>query len=308
MKIYCGNAKNLLKTIADNSIDCCVTSPPYYNLRDYGVENQVGLEKTPEEYINKLAEIFHEVKRVMKSDGTLWLNIADSYAGSSKGKGAAPRGKQATNKGSLINEYLQVNYSGNGIKAKDMIGIPWMLAFALRKDGWYLRSDIIWHKTNAMPNPVKDRPVSCYEHIFLLSKYKRYYFNYESLKEPIAESSLNRTKYPFKSEKYRAESYRQKPQPIQLTRNIKEIPETRRGRDIWNIGKNSSRSKHYAAFPVKLAERCILAGCPESGIVLDPFCGSGTTGEAALKNNRDCILIDIKQSYCDMTKKRLEDI
>ena len=189
-----------------------------------------------------------------------------------------------------------------------MIGIPWMLAFSLRNDGWYLRSDIIWHKTNAMPNPVKDRPVSCYEHIFLLSKSKKSYFDHEPLKESVAESTVNRLKYPFKSDKYGIESYGQKPQPIQMPRTVKDITETRRGRDIWSMGKNCARNMHFAAYPVKLAEKCILASCHENGIVLDPFCGSGTTGEAALKNGRDCILIDLNREYCDMTQRRINEM
>lgn len=308
MKIFCGNAVEILKTIPDESVNCCVTSPPYFNLRDYGARGQIGLEKSPDDYINKLTEIFSEVRRILKDDGTLWLNIADSYGGSYKGKGAVPCGKQKTNIGSLENKNLQVNLRGGGIKPKDMIGIPWLLAFALRNAGWYLRSDIIWHKTNAMPNPVKDRPISCYEHIFLLTKSEKYYFNLEPLKEPVAESTLNRIKYPFKSDKYGAENYGQKPQPIQLPRKVTEIPETRRGRDVWSFGKNCGRLKHYAAYPVKLAERCIMAGCPENGIVLDPFCGSGTTGEAAVKNKRDCILIDINQKYCDMSEKRISEL
>ena len=275
MEIICGKVDEILKSLPDNSIDCCVTSPPYYNLRDYGIEGQIGLEQTPEQYIDDLLVVFREVRRTMKAAGTLWINIADSYAGSSKGKGAKPSGKQATNIGSLNNQNLQINFHSKTVKPKDMIGIPWMLAFALRNDGWFLRSDIIWHKTNAMPNPVRDRPVSCYEHIFLLTKSAKYYFDYEAIKEPASGST--------------------------------DLLGTRRSRDVWSMSKNNMHNKHYAAYPVKLAERCILAGCRKSGIVLDPFCGSGTTGEAAMRNERDCILIDINAEYCTLTQKRLSE-
>ena len=306
-KILCGDAIKVLKTLPDNSINCCVTSPPYYNLRDYGTQKQIGLETNPEEYIEKLVKVFSEVRRVLTEDGTLWVNIADSYAGSFKGKGANPKGKQKTNKGSLVNQNLQANFSSEKVKPKDMIGIPWMLAFALRNDGWYLRSDIIWNKTNAMPSPVKDRPVSSYEHVFLFSKSKRYYFNQEPLLVPVAESTSNRMKYGYKSEKYLADSYGAKPQPICVPRPGKPSPSMRKGRDVWSFGKNCSRSNHFAAFPEKLAENCILSGCPDDGTVLDPFCGSGTTGVAALKNDRNCILIDINQEYCNMSEERITE-
>ena len=306
MKILCGNALEVLKTIPDESVDCCVTSPPYYNLRDYGVGGQIGLERTPDDYIQRLVAIFREVKRVLKADGTLWINIADSYAGSRKGvNNAVPKGKQATNKGSLINENLQCNFSSESIKPKDMIGIPWMLAFALRDDGWYLRSDVIWHKTNAMPSPVRDRPLSSYEHIFLLTKSHKYYFDQEPLKVPVAESTINRMKYDFKSDKYSGGAPGQAEQPICVPRKVTKIPEMRKGRDVWSFGKNCSRSSHFAAYPTKLAELCILAGSRENGVVLDPFSGSGTTGIAAKMHNRDYILIDINEEYCKMASDRI---
>lgn len=214
-----------------------------------------------------------EVYRILKPDGTLWINISDSYGGSAKGKGAVPCGKQKTNVGSIKNERLQVNFTDEFIKPKDMMGIPWMLAFALRNAGWYLRSDIIWHKTNAMPNRVKDRPISCYEHIFLLTKSRYYYFDHTA----IEENSVSQN-------------------------------EKRRGRDVWSFAKNNSHNKHYAAFPTCLARKCILAGSQKGGVILDPFCGSGTSGEAALLSGRDCILIDINLEYCEMAKQRLANV
>ena len=186
-RILIGNCLEKIKTLPDESVHCCVTSPPYYGLRDYGVDGQIGLEETPEEYIQKLVDVFREVKRVLKDDGTLWVNIGDSYAGSGKGRNADgsanvnPESKQATSAGTIIGN---LNKSGRGeAKAKDLIGIPWMLAFALRSDGWYLRQDIIWHKPNPMPEPVKDRCTKSHEYIFLLSKNPHYYFDYESIQE-----------------------------------------------------------------------------------------------------------------------------
>ena len=185
-KVYNMDCKTGLKLVADNSIDCCITSPPYYGLRDYGVPDQIGLEKTPDEYIEKLVEVFREVKRVLRDDGTLWVNIGDSYAGSGKGGAFYPENaknyKQSTNNGSINN--LNKGYTGGSIKQKDLIGIPWMLAFALRSDGWYLRQDIIWAKPNPMPESVTDRCTKSHEYIFLLSKSKNYYFDNEAIKEP----------------------------------------------------------------------------------------------------------------------------
>ena len=249
MKIFRGDALEVLIALPDNYVDCCVTSPPYYNQRDFGVAGQIGREDTPEEYVERLTDIFREVRRVLKPDGTLWLNTSDSYAGNSIGS----------------------RTKAFGIKPKDMIGIPWMLALSLRNDGWYLRSDIIWNKTNAMPSPVRDRPVSSYEHIFLLSKSPKYYYDLDALKELSADGSAT----------------------------------MRRGRDVWNLSKNNAQNPHYSAYPVGLAERCILAGCKSDGVVLDPFAGSGTTGIAALRNGRDCLMIELNPRYCDFAEKRI---
>jgi len=180
--IIVSDALKALKQIKTESIDCCVTSPPYYNLRDYGIDGQIGLEATPEEYISRLTEIFHEMQRVLKNDGTLWINIGDSYAGSGKGKNDTHTTNK-NNKGSKNNALLQSNFKNSEIKPKDLIGIPWMLAFALRADGWYLRQDIIWQKTNCMPESVKDRCTKSHEYLFLLAKSPKYYFNAEAISE-----------------------------------------------------------------------------------------------------------------------------
>ena len=193
-KIFCGNALDILKTFPPESVNMCVTSPPYYGLRDYGVEAQIGNEQTPYEYIQNLLLVFEEVKRVLKPDGTLWVNIADSYAGSGRGAwNNPPKDWKAKNLNPVNSKSLfAMPKLWHGIKQKDMIGVPWLLAFSLRENGWYLRSDIIWHKKNCMPESVKDRPSKCYEHIFLLSKSSKYYYDYNAVKEPAAQSSILR--------------------------------------------------------------------------------------------------------------------
>ncbi|MDR1604069.1 MAG: site-specific DNA-methyltransferase [Gracilibacteraceae bacterium] len=280
--IMCGDALGVLQTLPDGCVNMAVTSPPYYGLRDYGVDGQIGLEPTPAEYVSRLAAVFREVRRVLAPDGTLWLNIADSYAGS-------------------------IPKSWGGVKSKDMLGIPWALAFALRTDGWFLRSDIIWHKTNALPHSVKDRPVSSYEHIFLLAKSKTYYFDYRALEEPTLESSKQRYKRGFGSNKYAEGAPGQTAQTINKPKDRDApIPDMRRGRDIWSFPTSPLRGiAHFAAYPIELARRCILAGCPEGGIVLDPFFGSGTTGAAALTLGRKYIGIELNPGYIPLARERL---
>lgn len=282
-RILCGDALAVLKTLPPGEAHTCVTSPPYFGLRDYGVDGQIGREQTPGEYIARLVAVFHEVWRVLREDGTLWVNIADSYAA-----------------------YVPKSWPQD-IKTKDMLGIPWALAFALRKDGWYLRSDIIWHKTNAMPHPVKDRPVSAYEHVFLLSKQKTYHFDYEALQAPVAESTVIRMRRGFNGDKYRNGIPGQSAQSIHQPRAGSESPAMRRGRDVWSIGTNSYRHAHFATYPVELIRPCILTGCPAGGVVLDPFFGSGTTGLAATMLDRRYVGIDISPDNCRMAEMRIAE-
>lgn len=297
-----GDCIEVLKTLREESVDCCVTSPPYYNLRDYGVEGQIGLEKTPAEYISKLVLVFREVKRVLKDDGTLWVNIADSYAGS--GKGAAhymESFKQGTNKGSVDQKNLQRAYVGNGIKQKDLIGIPWMLAFALRADGWYLRQDIIWHKPNPMPESVTDRCTKSHEYIFLLSKSKKYYYNNERIKEQCVQGDNNirdrdNTKLNNCPGRTRMGG---------LTRNDYKY---RNKRDVWTVSTKPYKGAHFATFPPDLIEPCVLAGCPVGGTVLDCFFGSGTVGVVATANQRNFIGIDLNKDYCQMANERIANV
>ncbi|MDR1688317.1 MAG: site-specific DNA-methyltransferase [Clostridiales bacterium] len=297
-----------LKTLPDNEIDTCVTSPPYYGLRDYGVSGQIGLEDTPEEYIQKLVAVFREVRRVLKTDGTLWVNIADSYAGSLKGGGCPTIVRRNLGGGDYPRLPKPQNY-----KIKDLMCIPFLLAIALRADGWYLRQDIIWFKPNAVPESVKDRCTKAHEYIFLLSKSKRYYFNSNAIKEPVTESTLARMK------RGRSDSHKYINDPnSQTTQNINqpranrrgediELPTTRNKRSVWTIATAQCREAHFATFPPDLIRPCILAGSREGETVLDPFFGAGTTGLVAAQEGRQYIGIDINPEYCEIARKRIEE-
>lgn len=308
-KIIQGDCLEVLKGLPDNSIHCCVTSPPYYGLRDYGMDAQIGREATPEQYIGKLTEVFMEVYRVLRKDGTCWLNIADTYCGTgSKGSCREPKNPKGRN-----GQQVSIAQNVAGCKHKDLIGIPWMLAFALRSEGWYLRSDIIWQKGNAMPESAKDRVTRSYEHVFLLSKSKKYYYDALAIAEPIAEGTARRYMAGRGSRnKYSARIPGQGSiQAINKPRRAGDIKETdispyRNCRDVWLINTVAYKGGHFAAYPPKLAERCILAGCPEGGVVLDPFFGSGTTGLVAVQNNRHYIGIELNARYCILAKKRVE--
>ena len=268
--IYTGDCLEVLKTLPDESVHCCITSPPYYALRDYGVDGQIGREATPKEYISRLTEVFTEVRRVLRSDGTLWLNISDTYAG----KGNQGSYVDAKNPKGRNGQAVALNYKVEGCKPKDMIGIPWMLAFSLRDSGWYLRNDIIWMKENPMPESVKDRCARCYEHIFLFSKSRKYFFDYKAISEPIAPGTASRLKL-------------------------------RNKRDVWIINTVPFKGGHYAAYPPKLVETCLLAGCPKDGVVLDPFIGSGTTGMVAKQLDRHYVGIELNPEYKELAEARI---
>ena len=297
-----------LRDLPDESVNCCVTSPPYYALRDYGMDAQIGREDSPEEYIRRLVLVFREVRRVLTHDGTLWLNIADTYCGTgNKGGYLDPKNPKGRN-----GQGVSLARRASECKQKDMIGIPWLLAFALRADGWYLRSDIIWCKANPMPESCKDRPSRCYEHVFLLTKSKKYYYDALAIAEPIAEGTAARYKGGRSaSSKYAEEIPGQgKVQKLNAARAAgtitdADISPVRNARDVWHINTVPYKGGHFAAYPPKLAERCILAGCPRGGIVLDPFFGSGTTGLAAVKNDRRYIGIELNAEYCELAKERI---
>ena len=308
-KIICGDALETLRSFPDESISCCITSPPYYGLRDYHKQGQIGREKTVEEYFDRLVVVFREVRRVLKSGGTCFIVIGDSYAGTSSKKEQRdpkyPKGRNGQNS-SITQKML-------GYKSKDLMGIPWRLALALREDGWYLRSDIIWHKENAMPEACRDRPTRSYEHIFLLTKSPRYYYDYEQMAEPMKEVSKKRyVRGRSEDNKYLKEDAGISVQKINKARKYGQykgdnIPQFRNKRDIWTINTVSFRGNHYAAFPPKLAEICMIAGSPKGGIVLDPFIGSGTVGMVALMQGRNYIGIELNEDYCKLSRQRIKE-
>ncbi len=271
------------------------------------MDGQIGLEETPEEFIRKLVCVFNEFKRVLKPEGTLWVNMGDSYGGSSKGAAHYPdcvEGyKQSTNKGTVDQKNIPVGYTGNGIKAKDLIGIPWMLAFALRADGWYLRMDHVWNKPNPMPESVTDRCTKAHEYIFLLSKSAHYYYDKEVIEEETVYPIGTRKDVPrgeFKGKYHAHEDFKH------ISDSFRAIRDTRNKRSVWTVATKPFRGAHFATFPEELITPCILAGCPQGGVVMDMFFGSGTTGVVALKNFRNFIGIELNPKYVDMATKRLE--
>ena len=306
--ILCGDALTVLKTMPDESVNCCVTSPPYYALRDYGVDGQIGREATPALYVARLTEIFREVRRVLTTDGTLWLNIADTYAGKGdQGEHIDPKYPNGR-----TGQVVALNKKVEGCKAKDLIGIPWLLAFELRQDGWYLRSDIIWMKANPMPESAKDRPSRCYEHIFLLSKSRKYFYDGDAIAEPVAETTIRRIKGGRSTKTKHGEVIpgQNTVQSINRPREAGTYTETdismfRNKRDVWLINTVPYHGGHFAAFPPKLAETCILAGCPAGGIVLDPFLGSGTTAAVAKQLDQHYIGIELNPDYCALAEQRI---
>lgn len=294
--IKIGDSREVLKTLPSDSVQCCITSPPYYGLRDYGVKKQIGLEKTPEEYVQELVSVFEEVKRVLRPDGTLWLNLGDSYSGSGGNiySGFNHRfnsswkitGKQSE----TANHFKKVNCVS--LPAKNLIGIPWRVAFALQAAGWYLRQDIIYSKTNPIPESVKDRCTRSHEYIFLLSKSAKYFFDNNSIKEPAKYPNDNRGS---RKDTRRGTGYNSMSGQTGVYKNK---------RDVWTITSKPYKGAHFATFPPTLVEPCILAGCPPGGLVLDPFAGSGTVGEVCNKLNRNAVLIELNQEYEALIKKR----
>jgi DNA modification methylase len=312
--IICGDSLETLKTFPNNSVNCCITSPPYWGLRDYGVEGQLGLEKTPEEYVAKMIDVFREVRRVLCDDGTLWLNLGDSYAAQRGGTyqpaetlAGGVSGK--TNNGDRVNRDRHDGYNPTrfasriGLKHKDLIGIPWRVAFALQADGWYLRQDIIWHKPNPMPESVTDRCTKSHEYVFLMAKSQKYF--YDSV--AIAEESLW-----FKSDvcggkgNIRYEGKRTQGDPSKNgQQSFVTINPTRNRRSVWTIATQPFKEAHFAVFPPDLIKPMILAGCPEGGTVLDPFMGSGTTAITSMALGRHFVGIELNPEYAEMARCRV---
>jgi len=299
-RIIEGDCIEGMRRLEGQSVNCVVTSPPYFGLRDYGHDGQIGLEASPDAFVAKLVEVFREVKRVLRDDGTVWLNLGDSYASSTKGSGGK-NGNLNTPSGNNEPAYFSHPRKFNhDVKDKDLLGIPWRVAFALQADGWYLRQDIIWHKPNPMPESVTDRCTKAHEYIFLLSKSPRYYFDSEAIKEP-AVSELQPRKRP---NGLSVEDGKK----LGVYRPNCGVSETRNRRSVWTVTTKPYKGAHFATFPPDLIRPCILAGCPKDGTVLDPFGGSGTTAQVALEEGRKAVLCELNTDYIALAHKRLEGL
>ena len=309
-----------MRRLEGQSVNCVVTSPPYFGLRDYGHDEQIGLEASPDAFVAKLVDVFREVRRVLRDDGTVWLNLGDSYAGSWGNAGGHNRGNGTQREitvGSVVKDQAERNgdfvppaangYAELGIKKKDLIGIPWRVAFALQADGWYLRQDIIWHKPNPMPESVRDRCTKAHEYIFLLSKSQKYYYDHDAIKEPAVGGTS------------KGNGSRLAEQAIKRTGNIisggtakstlgTSADEARNRRSVWTVTTKPYKGAHFATFPPDLIRPCILAGCPKDGTVLDPFGGSGTTALVALEEGRKAVLCELNTDYIALAHKRLEGL
>jgi len=311
--IICGDSLEVLKTLDNESIDCCITSPPYWGLRDYGVEGQFGLEKTPEEYVDKMVEVFREVKRVLKKEGTCWLNLGDTYYNFRGYTDYSTKQTISNNEAHKMNcASGERNSKQDNLKGKDLVGIPWMTALALRADGWYLRQDIIWHKPNPMPESVTDRCTKSHEYIFLLAKSQKYYFDNEAIKEPANYDGRKDTTH--KGSKKDPLGYCVgNPNTLSMHgeherwNKNKDGEYVRNKRSVWTITTKPFKEAHFATFPEDLIKPCVLAGCPEQGTILDPFSGAGTTGVVTKKNNRNFIGIELNPKYVEMAERRINN-
>lgn len=303
IEIYHGDCLSVLKELPDESINCCITSPPYWSLRDYGVNGQIGLEKTPQEYVAKMVEIFREVWRCLKDDGTLWLNLGDSYAGS--GNGSCDYRPESASISKNDDKYKGQKPAPTEIKPKNLIGIPWRVAFALQADGWYLRQDIIWHKPNPMPESVTDRCTKSHEYIFLMAKSQKYYYDADEISEDSVGNEYEKTKRPagrMAGARYISEGIGQK----EVGDSLGQTGDKRNKRSVWTITTKSYPEAHFATFPPDLIKPMVLAGCPKGGTVLDPFIGSGTTAMVSKELNRKCIGIELNEKYIELIMKRTQ--
>jgi len=319
-RVIVGDCIASMQTLDAGSVNTCVTSPPYFGLRDYGQDGQIGLEATPDAYVARLVEVFCAVKRVLRDDGTVWLNLGDSYAaqrgGTHQPAETLAGGKNGkTQDGDRVNRDRHDGYnptrnaSGIGLKHKDLIGIPWRAAFALQADGWYLRQDIIWHKPNPMPESVTDRCTKAHEYVFMLSKSARYHYDYEAVKEPAISTDIK--KFTDKgADKQRGHVRRHAGFNGRYADKLAAdgVPETRNRRSVWTVATKPFSGSHFATFPPDLIEPCILAGCPRGGTVLDPFGGSGTTAGVAIKHGRNAILCELNPAYAAMMPERVLSI
>lgn len=323
VRILIGDVRAKLAELPDASVHCVVTSPPYFGLRDYGMAGQIGLEPTPAEFVAVMVDVFREVRRVLRDEGTLWLNLGDSYAG---GGGHSPNApSSATSKSGKYGEALKeggIKPSG-AIKAKDLIGIPWRVAFGLQADGWYLRQDIIWSKPNPMPESVTDRCTKAHEYLFMLSKSARYHYDQDAIKEPAVaanagemdggaqrnrDGSNANAGRNFRTDKQRGHGRRHAGfnDRWDAMEKADQCSGVRNKRSVWTVATQPFSEAHFATFPPKLVEPCILAGCPKGGTVLDPFGGAGTTGLVADRLGRNAILTELNPEYAAIAERRIK--
>lgn len=301
-KIITGDCIESMRSMSDRSVHCCVTSPPYFNLRDYKVNGQIGLEKTPEEFVAKLVEVFREVRRVLRDDGTLWLNLGDSYGsyGGNTYSGFNERWSGTGGVGSKQDATLDGvtdRKPETGMRPKNLLGIPWRVAFALQADGYYLRQDIIWNKPNPMPESVRDRCTKAHEYIFLLSKSERYYFDSKAMREDAVKGAAGSSFNTGKTATHQ----------MGRSSDAQRVEDGKRNRrSVWTVATRPYKGAHFATFPPDLIEPCILAGCPVGGTVLDPFGGSGTTAGVAVARGRNAILCELNPEYVKLAEQRIE--
>lgn len=302
-EILIGDNRQALKELPDASVQTVVTSPPYWGLRDYGHDNQIGLEQSPDDFIEQLCIVFDEVWRVLKDDGTIWVNLGDSYSAmrDSKATPDSLRNGDGTKVGTAANRNPE-NLRKAGLKHKDLVGIPWRFAFAMQARGWYLRSDIIWHKPNPMPESVTDRPTKSHEYVFLMTKSPRYYYDHEAIKEDAIwaeEKRAGKGRLHYDGKRQGEKGTGQE--------NFVSIVDKKNKRSVWSVNVKGYKEAHFATYPTELIEPCILAGSKENDTVLDPFSGSGTTGEVALKHGRNYIGLELNPEYAAISEKRITD-
>lgn len=302
-EVFIGDCRKSLRKLPEKFINTCVTSPPYFRLRDYGQEGQLGLEPSPDQFVAALVDVFREVRRVLRDDGTLWLNLGDSYATGTKA-GRQP-GNKSFGEGTSKAQGVARIGPPEGLKTKDLIGIPWRVAFALQADGWYLRQDIIWHKPNPMPESVRDRCTKSHEYVFMLSKSLKYYYDHEAVKEPAVATHPSGNGFKRDArESFKNADGSARGNEAQWS----DVGGKRNRRSVWTVSTKPYKGAHFATFPPDLIEPCILAGCPKDGVVLDPFGGSGTAAGVALKNGRNAILCELSPEYAELIPDRVESI
>jgi DNA modification methylase len=337
-RVLVGDAVSRLAELPDGSVRTCVTSPPYWGLRDYGNDGQLGLETTPQEFVENLCKVFDEVWRVLADDGTLWVNLGDSYFSTQAGGGNAPSRKSTLTTNGGRGPQPGDKYEASrlmpsrrvfpDVRSKNLVGIPWRFAFAMQDRGWYLRQDIIWAKPNPMPESVTDRCTKSHEYIFLLTKNPRYYFDNEAIREPLAASSVSRLAQDVESQagysranggvktngnmkavgpRFGGNKYGDSDDPKHATKsgNVYEPSGKRNKRSVWNVSTRSYKEAHFAVYPAELITPCILSGSAEGDTVLDPFSGSGTTGEVALTHGRNYVGVELNPEYAALSEKRI---